>query len=213
MVIRATSDLHGSLPDIEPCDLLLIAGDNCPVRGDHSPTSQLAWLEHKFAPWLRDVPAKRIIGIAGNHDFVWEKARTAVDELHLPWKYLQDELTEFEGVRIYGTPWVPNLPGWAFYGGDNGCTKFKVGSIPECDILLSHGPMRGYGDRVFGGQDVGCPYMCKQVEQVKPDYYVCGHIHEGYGHYRHPDVKYGVYNVAHNNEMYEPINPVVTLTE
>lgn len=64
----AIADQHGYLPTIEPCDLLLIAGDICPddfVRPD-SP-DHLHWLDSTFRDWLRGVPAQRIVGIAGNH--------------------------------------------------------------------------------------------------------------------------------------------------
>jgi hypothetical protein len=28
--------------------------------------------------------------------------------------YIQDELIEVEGLRIYGSPWQPEFCGWAF---------------------------------------------------------------------------------------------------
>jgi hypothetical protein len=73
MRIICTADLHGQLPDIPECDLLLIAGDVCPVE-DHDPTYQRKW-STKFRLWLADeqrVQAERIVWIAGNHDFSLE---------------------------------------------------------------------------------------------------------------------------------------------
>lgn len=213
MKVIATADLHGSLPEIEPCNILLIAGDICPIRS-HNLEDQREWLLNTFSGWLRNVPADHIVGIAGNHDFVFESDPALAREL--PWTYLIDEHVDIEGLRIFGTPWVPNLRNWAFYGGQDGCAIFKNGRFPEnIDVLLSHGPMRGFGDTVgpLGGGpvEVGCIYMRERVRDLKPRAFVCGHVHEGYGHYRHPYVGLGVYNVAHNTDMYEPINPPVEI--
>lgn len=93
MTILATSDLHGQLPTIGPCDLLLIGGDVCPLD-DHSQEGQLRWLDQVFRPWLLAIGAKTIIGIAGNHDFIFETRPKAVHELDLPWTYLQDSAVE-----------------------------------------------------------------------------------------------------------------------
>src|SRR5690348_4412774 len=100
--VAAISDLHGFLPETPPCDVLLIAGDVCPVD-DHALRYQRDWLELSFAPWLETQPARAIVGIAGNHDFVAESD----DELmrSLPWTYLRDETTEVAGLTIHGSPW------------------------------------------------------------------------------------------------------------
>lgn len=212
----ATSDLHGSLPEVPTCDLLLIAGDICP-NDSHNLDYQLAWLETVFASWLRKVPAKRIVGIAGNHDFVFDRAPREVDRLRLDWTYLEDEMTLVDGLRIYGTPWVPNLPRWAFHGGtDNRVQPATIDAIPEgVDVLMSHGPMHGYGDKIHdhfvGPFSVGDKTMAAAMPRLKPKAFVCGHIHEGHGHYRHDDIEHGVFNVAHNNVHYEPVHPPVEI--
>lgn len=230
MRILATSDLHGSLPEIDPCDILLIAGDVCPdyltqrldggrSRINRGEVRQKAWLNKKFRAWLEEVPAKHIVGIAGNHDFIFESPMKPPDDL--PWHYLQDSEIELEGLRIYGTPWVPNLPFWAFCGGERACHG-RFERIPDdIDILMSHGPMYGYGDQIGNSAllkswedpdgHVGCGAMLDQVTRIRPKVFVCGHIHEGFGHYRHNFVEGGVYNVALNDEMYNPINPVVEI--
>ena len=60
MKVVATSDLHGTLPPIPACDLLLIAGDVCPVW-DHKLFFQDIWLRTTFTDWLRAQPAKKIV--------------------------------------------------------------------------------------------------------------------------------------------------------
>jgi hypothetical protein len=39
-----------------------------------------------------------------------ESVKTALRERG----YIQDELIEVEGLRIYGSPWQPEFGGWAF---------------------------------------------------------------------------------------------------
>jgi Icc-related predicted phosphoesterase len=221
MRIILTSDLHGNLPEIPECDLLIIAGDICPdfmyqrqngndVKFMDGSTKQAQWLNTIFRDWLAATPAKYVVGIAGNHDFVFQSAHHKVAP-PLPWYYLEGEEVELDGLRIYGTPWVPNLTSWAFYGGHGGVDQAKLDAIPEgIDILVSHGPPQGYGDLIPIGSKygrtnpvrVGCQNMNATLARVKPRVFVCGHIHEGFGHYCHPHVEEGIFNVAYVDEFY-----------
>ena len=61
MRIVALSDQHGYLPDVPPCDLLIVAGDVCPDRvgtslaKDH-PAKQKGWFdEHELADVVRGI--------------------------------------------------------------------------------------------------------------------------------------------------------------
>lgn len=223
MRVLATSDLHGTLPDIEPCDLLVIAGDICP---DHpigkteryglplnGADYQLDWLAHEFRGWLREVPAKKIIGIAGNHDFVFEKMHVAVAELMLPWTYLLDQTIEYEGLKIHGTPWVPGLPRWAFHANSR-ALELRAQSIPSgLDILISHGPPMGMLDKtvpMFGSKHVGDVELRAELDRIAPRVLVCGHIHEQFGSYPYSD-RTTVFNVSLNDEYYDPKRPIVEL--
>lgn len=205
--IIATADTHGSLPPIPPCDILIIAGDVCPIW-DHSLREQFRYLNTEFRSWLNRVPAGIILGIAGNHDFVFEKWSAPVEALNLPWYYLQDEAFTAFGVKFWGSPWVPNLSRWAFHDADEGIDA-KLAAIPEdVDVVVSHGPPHGHLDFTcprFGSQNAGFPGLNDTLERVKPAALVCGHIHEGYGAAEHPSGAV-VYNVSHMTETYAPIN-------
>lgn len=209
MRIVATADFHGSLPQIPYCDLLLIAGDVCPdfLGSGHGKgqLEQSKWLERVFAPWLEEVPAEKIIGIAGNHDFVFESPHLVP---RLPWTYLQDELTEYEGLRVYGIPWVPNLPFWAFHARDE-ALKSAYAAVEPCDILLTHGPPYGYGD--FCGEHVGSVWCHDAIMSADPDWVVCGHIHEAYGYHDHVSSGANILNVAYNDGDYNPVNPPMVI--
>lgn len=205
MKIVATSDLHGAFPQIPECDLLLIGGDVCPIEGSHAPANQLAWMRRVYGPWLEEVPAKEIVWILGNHDFVGENpgfSRIAKEDL--PGVYLKDQEHEFEGLKIYGFPWTPNLKHWAFYKSDDAFRDVNDQIPDDSDIILMHSPMRGVA-KLDGGHPEWCaPHIYGRLAYVCPKLVVFGHIHEGYGERKIGDVQLA--NVAHMNDFYEPVN-------
>lgn len=211
MKILATSDLHGNLPEIPECDLLLIGGDVCPMY-DHHVDAQVNWLATNFLAWLRGIPARKIIWIGGNHDFALESHLDRVLSYgHGAYAtYLQDAGTDFEGLKIWGLPWVPNLPSWAFHASALGLGEIYDKVPKDTDIVLSHGPARGYGDFTspkYGSVRVGARTANNMMERVKPKVFICGHIHEGYGTYQH-HCQHGhvvdIYNVSFVDENYTP---------
>jgi Icc-related predicted phosphoesterase len=216
MQIYATSDLHGALPDIHEqasaCDVVVIAGDVAP---DVPVAQQLAWLDGPFRNWLAEFD-RRVIGIAGNHDFVFEKWGAACRELMLPWTYLEDSGTEHDGVRIWGLPWVPNLSNWAFHADDHRLDLYYDQVPLGTHVVVSHGPPQFHCDKTvprYGSQNAGTPVANGMLLRVRPQAFICGHIHEGYGTATHRS-KAVIYNVALNDENYDPINPpmVVNVT-
>ena len=60
MRLVLTGDLHGYLPPVQTCDVLLIAGDVCPIQS-HKLDFQADWLKWTFIPWLRRAPARQKI--------------------------------------------------------------------------------------------------------------------------------------------------------
>lgn len=183
--IVAISDQHGILPDIPECDLLLIAGDITPVS-NHDPSYQAEWLDRDFRRWLEEVPARQTIFVAGNHDFVFQDLPDSVPR-DLPAVYLQDSGFEWEGFKVWGSPWQPIFFDWAFNLDEAGL-KRKWQLIPnDTDILVLHGPPHTYGDGVperGGVRRTGSPALRKTIEKIQPRLVVFGHIHEGRGEWR-----------------------------
>lgn len=97
--------------------------------------------------------------------------------------YLEDELLELWGVRIYGSPWQPEFCRWAFNVPRGTACLDKWNQIPPgVDILVTHTPPVGHGDLCCSGVRAGCVELLSTVQQrVKPKYHVFGHVHEGYG--------------------------------
>lgn len=236
MIVYAVSDLHGLLlPDVPgDADLLILAGDICPdflpyskrQSGsiDKGGVQQAAWLDTTFREWLQGVvdQGTEVVAIWGNHDFVGE--RSYLVPKGLPWTLLTDQEVNVGGLRIWGTPWVPGLPRWAFYM-DSDRLRLRADAIPaDLDILISHGPPRDAGDFVptnhkqvvkYGnmhGEHVGDAELYRAIELARPQVTVCGHIHEDRGvHFVGDQV---VYNVAAVDGCYAPYpNPLVRLYE
>lgn len=182
--VVAISDLHGYLPPIPKCDLLLIAGDLCPY---HKIFLQATWLDTDFRSWLNKVPARKVIGIAGNHDFIFQHAAYLVPEL--PWTYLQDSATEWEGLKFYGTPWQPIFGNWAFNADDETLKRRWSFIHDDTNVLLSHGPPYTFGDlappllnRRKQWTNVGCKHLLDRLYELERcRLTVFGHIHEGRG--------------------------------
>jgi hypothetical protein len=175
---------------VPKCDLLLIAGDITPTS-DHTEDFQKFWLDGVFRKWLLGVPAERVCGIAGNHDFIFQTRPGSVPR-DLRWTYLQDSGVEIEGIKVYGTPWQPWFANWAFnapavHGEVFLAEKFAL--IPrDTDILLTHGAPRGYGDFApaggkNGGAHVGSTALLERIQKIRPHLTVFGHLHGGYGVY------------------------------
>lgn len=206
--IVAVSDLHGYMPELPQGDILIIAGDVSPILFDRDIDKSLDWLEDRFLPWVDQFDGPRVM-IAGNHDFAigapgcWDS---------VSWRdydqtfYLEDSFVSLDGLKIYGFPWVPNLPAWAFSLEDEDLRLAYQDIDPDCDIIISHGPPLGMCDQ--GSYHYGALSALEMIGRVKPKLFICGHIHEAYGkdHWDETDI----YNVSHVDIDYWPAHdPVV----
>lgn len=195
--IMLVSDLHGQLIDISPCDLLIIAGDLCPVE-DHSIKRQRDWLDTEFREWLIEQPAKRIIGTFGNHDFVAEEGEVPND---LPGEWLIDEGTVWEGYNVWGSPYVNKFGNWAFMKRDEELSE-HFNKIPsDTNILITHGPPKGILDANVHGEECGSKSLLdslKTLDDLK--LHVFGHIHEANGFIEQ------YHNASILNERYRYVN-------
>ena len=169
--IVCIADLHEHLVDVPPCELLLIAGDlSFAFRGDL--VAKQAFLVGEFRDWLERVPAEHVVLVAGNHDQSIE-ANGLPDGLRC--HYLEDSGVELFGLQIWGTPWQPWFYDWAFNAPRRDGERFlasKFDAIPDAtDIVVAHGPPRGYGDctsRPGGHELVGSTAMTATLERVQP---------------------------------------------
>ncbi|MDD5656113.1 MAG: metallophosphatase domain-containing protein [Elusimicrobia bacterium] len=177
MRICVISDTHGFHASLKPprADLLLCAGDVSLSGGREEIAA--------FAAWWRALDYPRKLLIAGNHDWLFQRQPRRARELFAPGEYLQDSEARVGRLRVWGSPWQPWFMDWAFNLKRGTELKAKWDLIPDgVDILLTHGPPRGFGDLTRRGPRAGCRELLQAVaKRVRPRWHVFGHIHEAYG--------------------------------
>ena len=208
MKIVCISDTHGK-HDLLNYDLP--EGDMIIHAGDVSNVGRIDEI-HQFTEWFGNLPYKYKIFIAGNHDFGFEAIRKSNEVgIAIPQGviYLQDEMVEIEGVKIYGSPWQPRFHDWAFNVDRGAAIAQKWDMIPDdVDVLITHGPPFGILDDTIQGQRVGCEDLYMKVTKLKPKYHIFGHIHYGYGMRIMEDTTY--INASCLGERYEYRNKPIS---
>ncbi len=180
MRIVAIADTHGYHHDLDP----LPDGDVLVHAGDMTRVGRMDELE-AVASWMRAQPHRHKLCIAGNHDFCFERYRqVAVRVLGEGITYLQDEAITIDGVTVWGSPWQPEFGGWAFNLPRGPALAERWAAVPSgVDVLITHGPPRGFGDRVHD-ERVGCDDLLEALPRIRPTLHLYGHIHEDGGLWR-----------------------------
>lgn len=176
MLICAISDLHGELLDTPPCDVLIIGGDITPGGGTEQ---SVAFCENRFKPWLAAQPARHIIGIGGNWDFLFEDHPAYARQL--PWHYLLNEEILIEGYTFWGSPFAREHGNWAFMADEDELARIAATCPDDADVMVTHGPPFGLCDLAQRRTNAGSHAFRERLEAVRPLLYVCGHIHEARG--------------------------------
>ncbi len=206
MIIHAISDLHGDQPELPGGDLLIIAGD---CTGNDLP---IQW--QIFGEYINEAKYRQKIIVAGNHDGQCQNDRYWCEGFIPDCQYLQDEAFEWEGLKIYGSPWTPNFCNWYFMAPRGKSLQKIWEKIPrDLDILITHGPPMGILDGVKTAWDynrTGCHDLMEAVMVKKPKAHVFGHIHEHGGKSMKTE-NTTFYNVACMNEEYDVVRGVTEI--
>ncbi|POM71313.1 Calcineurin-like phosphoesterase [Phytophthora palmivora] len=192
--ISDTHAKHRNLKTIPHGDVLLHCGDFT-NRGTHEEIRD-------FNDWLGTLPHAHKVVIAGNHDVCmdaveyeqhWNKAfrhkeyndPRASRALLTNCTYLENRSVVVEGLKIYGSPMTPPIPGrvGAFNVDRGFADQQHWAKVPaDVDVLVTHGPPHGILDSTFTGLHVGSETLLKEtMSRIRPSFHVFGHIHEAYG--------------------------------
>jgi Icc-related predicted phosphoesterase len=177
--VVALADSHGFEGGLEVPD-----GDLLIHAGDLTARGTLPQLE-AVRDWLVALPHEHKVVVAGNHDFAFERTAPAARALFASVSYLEDALVEHCGLKVWGSPWQPWFHSWAFnlHRGAPIDAKWRL-IPPGVDVLVTHGPPAGFGDRLTDGTRVGCVDLLRHLHRVQPRVHLFGHIHEDPGEWQ-----------------------------
>ena len=159
--------------------------------------------------WLGEQDFDQIICVGGNHDFVAQERVAVGQTVFENAVYLEHESVTFNGLKIFGSPWVPDLDGWAYFLDDDERSE-KWETIPtDTDILVTHTPPLGILDKPRSGYSVGCSYLRARIEELDSLRFHCfGHVHASYGQWDESQITF--YNATSVNSDYCMVNrPVI----
>lgn len=218
MKLCVTSDLHGYLPEIEPCELLLICGDIVSLKHQRYSKSCKQWYTKVFQPWIDSLSCDKVLFIPGNHEVgveghedeyrkLFSPTNKATILLHDYYEYLSNDGIIY---KIFGTPYCKIFGNWA-YMKSNRDLKEKFSEIPEgLDILLTHDVAYGYADQSLQNigwgteEHFGTVELRDAILEKKPKLHLSGHIHTAdHNLIMIGDTKH--YNVSYVDETYTPI--------
>lgn len=185
MKIIAVSDLHGNLINIrESCDLFVIAGDWSPLYCQRDYIETLSWIDSMFIPWMKQLNAKHVVFIPGNHDIVctlpfFEKEFKSFLKRNncTNISYLCNSGITIFGRKIFGIPNSESPNGWAFSNQYNQTYDFD----DDTNILITHQPPRfgnvGYVQQF--NKELGSVDLRNEILRSNISLNICGHIHTG----------------------------------
>jgi Icc-related predicted phosphoesterase len=201
MRIVAISDTHERhrLLAIPEGDVLVHAGD-ITMKGSLESISD-------FAAWMKVLPHKHKVVVAGNHDFCFENEQRSVVETLMKESgitYLFDSGVVIDGVHFWGSPWQPWFYDWAFNLARGAEIAEKWALIPtNTQVLITHGPPHAIADLTIDGIRAGCEELTARIEQLPAlKLHIFGHIHEGYGIFKQGGATFA--NASICDERYRP---------
>ena len=142
-----------------------------------------------FLTWYSSLNVPYKILVAGNHDF--KAASITFDEVLAQFPniiYLYNSDVTINGIEIWGSPFSNTFGQWAFMKDDEDLSKIWKTIPADTDIVVTHGPAYGIGDKVQNayGRDpnVGSVSLYNKLAKLpKLELHVTGHIHESYALY------------------------------
>lgn len=118
-------------------DLLLFSGDASNYRDPYRNEVEM----RNFLRWMTELPIKKKIFVAGNHDTSIESRLISKNDfLASDTIYLENDNIIVEGLKIHGSPITPTFGNWVFMKKREKLYEFWKSIPDDTDILVTHGP-------------------------------------------------------------------------
>jgi len=173
-----THTFHYNLTIPEDIDMMIFSGDCSNPQNPLFNSSEVK----TFLEWYGKINVKYKIFVAGNHDTSIEKGIISKFDFAMNGIiYLENDFTEIEGFKIWGSPYTPRFGSWSFMR-DRGKIATIWENIPlDTDIVIIHGPPKGILDLSYNREGVlefcGCKSLLNRIKLVNPMLMCFGHIH------------------------------------
>ncbi len=180
MKIVAISDLHGHLPALPEADIICIVGDITSDDHRKDVAAQWRWYNEVYMPWVESLPARKVITVAGNHDYCFLEYTPTQTDKHI---YLENSGVEIDGYTFYGVPNTrPAMRNHGFSMTHEELVKIFNAVPDKLDFLLAHSSPYGVNNHGMlgdGSEDLGNKEMTEALKDKDIRYIFCGHIHTG----------------------------------
>jgi Icc-related predicted phosphoesterase len=174
--LLAFSDLHRDLG--QAAKLVEMSSDADVVIGAGDFASVHEGLEETIGA-LAPIETPTVL-VPGNNET--EQALREASESWAAATVLHGAGMKIEGIEFFGlgagipvTPWD-----WSFDLDDEAATEMLSG-CPEEAMLVLHSPPKGHCDSNGADMHFGSPALLRAIEEKRPRFAVCGHIHESWG--------------------------------
>ena len=137
----------------------------------------------KFKNYLKEQPHEHKLFIFGNHEKVdkeityWREYLEDVTGA----KCIHEKAYGIGDLNFFGSSYTPKYLNWGFMQDEETRERYWENMIEGMDVLVTHGPPKGIMGKIEDGTEIGCEYLRKFVDRVKPKYHFFGHNHAGAG--------------------------------
>ena len=137
----------------------------------------------KFKNYLKEQPHEHKLFIFGNHEKVDKEITYWIEYLEdgTGAKCIHEKAYGIGDLNFFGSSYTPKYLNWGFMQDEETRERYWENMIEGMDVLVTHGPPKGIMGQIEDGTEIGCEYLRKFVDRVKPKYHFFGHNHAGAG--------------------------------
>jgi Icc-related predicted phosphoesterase len=201
MRLMHVSDTHGGFPRLHGrFDCVIHSGDFFPnshhvmqANKTREMAFQLQWLRDQIPNIKQWLGGHTMIYVPGNHDFLHQDmVEYELQSAGIKAYGIADRMLLHEGINFYGFPHVPPIDGTWNYEKHLPEMQTEVDKMvvqlnsQKVDVLICHAPMYKcldltYGNELTGNTVMNNAFDYQIAEAMRPNFYLCGHIHEAHG--------------------------------